>query len=182
MPTIELPDPSLVVLVGAAGSGKSTFAARHFASDEVLSSDAFRALVSGDEADQRATRPAFAILHREAARRLAGGRLTVVDATSVLTHARRALVRRARQAGVPAVALVLDLPIDVVQGRNATRSERSVDPAVVADQLARLRAALDDGRIHTEGFDAVIELRTTAEVDAVRVVRGPSQRSQARQP
>ena len=57
---IDIADPSLVVLIGAAGAGKSTFAARHFADDEVLSSDRYRRLVSGDEADQAATRAAFA--------------------------------------------------------------------------------------------------------------------------
>ena len=70
--TLELPVPGLVVLIGAAGSGKSTLAARLFAADELLSSDALRAAISGDAADQRATRPAFAILHREALRRLDG--------------------------------------------------------------------------------------------------------------
>ena len=61
---IDLSNPSLVVLVGAAGAGKSTLAARHFAPSDVLSSDAVRALVSGDAADQGVTRVAFSILHR----------------------------------------------------------------------------------------------------------------------
>jgi Predicted kinase len=63
--TIRLPDPCLVVLIGPAGAGKSTLAARLFPLDAVLSSDTFRAVVSGDEADQRATKTAFAILHRD---------------------------------------------------------------------------------------------------------------------
>src|SRR5919197_5801069 len=105
---VRIPDPSLVVLVGAAGSGKTTFAARWFAPEEVLSSDALREVVSGDAADQRATRSAFGILHRALTRRLAAGRLTVIDATNVQAYARRALLRRSALAGVPAVALVFD--------------------------------------------------------------------------
>ena len=108
--TILVPDPSLVLLVGAAGAGKTTFAARHFAPGEVLSSDAYRALVSGDEADQSVSRVAFRILHRELERRLADRLLTVVDATNVAPGNRRQLIRRARAAGVPVVALVLAPP------------------------------------------------------------------------
>ncbi len=106
---IVLPDPCLVVLVGAAGAGKSTFAARHFAPDEVLSSDRYRAILSGDASNQAATRQAFGRLHRELSNRLAKGLLTVVDATNVQAWARRALVDRATAAGVPSVAIVLDL-------------------------------------------------------------------------
>ena len=80
---IELRDPTLVVLVGAAGSGKSTFAARQFDPSEVLSSDAFREILTGDAADQRATKTAFSIIHREVSKRLAAGRTVVVDATNV---------------------------------------------------------------------------------------------------
>ena len=136
MAEIEIDDPSLVVLVGAAGAGKSTFAARHFAADETLSSDRFRAIVSGDEANQAATKAAFTLLHRTLTTRLAERRLTVVDATSVRHAARRALVARADAAGVPAVAIVLDLPAETVIARNAARPARTVDMAVVRRQLA----------------------------------------------
>lgn len=177
MPEIEIPDPSLVVLVGAAGSGKSTFAARHFAPGEILSSDAFRALVSrtGDETDQGSTRAAFRRLDRELARRLASGRLIVVDATSVEPAARPALIARAKGAGVPAVAIVLDLPADVVLARNESRA-RVVDEAVVRRHLGRLRAALDgpDPAIGREGFASVVVLRDPAALDAVRIRRRPT--------
>lgn len=169
---LEIPDPSLVVLVGAAGSGKSTFAARHFPTDEILSSDAFRAVIGGDPADQSATRPAFAALHRALARRLAAGRLTVVDATSVQPHARRSLLRRADAAGVPAVAIVLDLPASLVVDRNRGRAYGIVPDAVVDRQLAELADALRPGGLDAEGFAAINRLTRAEEVDAVEVRRG----------
>lgn len=178
MHAIALPDPSLVVLVGAAGAGKSTFAARNFDADVVLSSDAFRALLSGDEADQGRTRAVFSILHREVARRLAAGRLVVVDATNVERHARRALVARANAAGVPAIAIVLALPPDVVHARNAGRTGRVVDRAVVDRHVGRLAVALGNDGIAAEGFGEIHVLRSVAEVDDVVVERrravGPS--------
>jgi protein phosphatase len=173
---IEIPDPSLVLLIGAAGVGKSTFAARHFAPDEVLSSDRFRAMVSGDEADQGATHAAFGRLHRELARRLTGGQLTVVDATSVESSSRRALLTRAAAAGVPATAIVLDLPTEIVLARNAARRPRVVDESIVRHHLARLRASLDGPAppLVREGFAQVVVLSDPAEVDQVRVKRHPS--------
>ncbi len=175
MRDIVIPDPSLVVLVGPAGSGKSTFAARHFAADEVLSSDAYRALLSGDEADQRTTRTAFSMLHREVVRRLAAGRLVVVDATNVEQRARRTLVERAKAAGIPAIAIVLDLPPDVVHARNAARTARVVDPSIVDRHLARLARMLGDGGITDgmarEGFAAVHLLRSVPEMDDAVIKR-----------
>ena len=169
---LDVPDPSLVVLVGAAGSGKSTFAARHFAPDEVLSSDAFRALISGDPANQAATKPAFAALHRAVVARLRSRRLTVIDATNVQPHARRSLVARAAEAGVPVVAIVLDLPAEVVLARNAARQATAVPEPAVRAQLDALAATLAaDPALGWAGFDAVHALRSPAEVDAVVVRR-----------
>jgi protein phosphatase len=166
---IEIRDPTLVVLIGAAGSGKSTFAARHFAPSEVLSSDAFREILTGDAADQRATKTAFSILHRELTKRLAAGQTVVVDATNVEASARRALLARAELAGAPALAIVLAMPRDVVLARNAARRERVVDPAVVQRHLDRLARTLPT--LAGEGFERVVVLRTPTEVDLVEVVR-----------
>ena len=168
---IELPEPCLVVLVGAAGAGKSTLAARLFARDEVLSSDAQRALLTGDEADQAVTKTAFAILHRQLAQRMAAGRTTVVDATNVTSFARRSLVRRATAAGVPSVAIVLDLAPELVMARNATRLGRIVPEAAVRRQLADLARSLRRGDLESDGFAAVHHIRTEAELDELQLAR-----------
>lgn len=176
MAEIVIPDPSLVILIGAAGSGKSTFAARHFGPAEILSSDAFRALISGDETNQRATNAAFGRLHRELDRRLRNRLLTVVDATNVEPAARHALHARASAAGVPSLALVLDLPPAVVLARNAGRTGRVVDETVVRRHLGRLRTSLDGpgSGLLAEGFGQVVVLHDPREVDEVRIRRSPS--------
>ncbi|MGH2710782.1 MAG: AAA family ATPase, partial [Actinomycetota bacterium] len=115
---IEVPELSLVVLIGPSGSGKSTFASRHFKPTEVLSSDECRALVSDDENDQTVTKEAFEVLHFIAGKRLAGGKLTVVDATNVQPEARKPLVALARDHHVLPVAIVFDLPESVCRERN----------------------------------------------------------------
>lgn len=164
---ISIPEPCLVVLIGAAGAGKSTLATRLFAPAEILSSDAFRAIVSGDEADQGASRSAFAILHRELDRRMASGRTTVIDATSVTPLARRELVRRATAHAVPVVAIVLDLDQAAVLARNAARPDRVVPELAVRRQLAELVRSLRPGVLEAEGFAAVHRVRTFEALDAL---------------
>jgi protein phosphatase len=168
---IDLPEPCLVVLVGAAGSGKSTLAARLFVPELILSSDAHRALLTGDEADQAVTKTAFAILHRQLSRRMAGGQTTVVDATNVTSFARRSLVRRATAHAVPAIAIVLDLPVKLVLARNATRVGRIVPEAAVERQLQDLARSLRRGDLEADGFAAVHHVRTAEDLDVLTLRR-----------
>ena len=147
-PTVlTVPELALVVLIGASGSGKSTFARRHFKPTEVLSSDFCRGLVSDDENDQAATSDAFDVLHYIARKRLAAGRLTVVDATNVQPEARKPLVALAREYHVLPVAIVLDLPEALCQERNRAaarprvRAARRPPPAAAAAPLAARAAA-----------------------------------------
>lgn len=174
MSTVTLPDPSLVLLIGAAGSGKSTVAARHFAPDEILSSDALRAAISGDAADQSASKAAFAALYAALDRRLRAGRLTVVDATNVTREARRALLVRAVAADVASFAIVLDLAPDVVLARNAARLDRVVPDDVVRRHLDGIRRVVDDGSLKAEGLAGILVLRDPAEVGALRIRRQPA--------
>jgi protein phosphatase len=171
---ISLPDPCLVVLIGAAGSGKSTLAARLFDSESVLSSDAHRALVAGDETDQAVTKTAFSILHRRLERRLAERRTTVVDATNVTTYARRSLVRRATARDIPAIAIVLALEPTTVRARNATRQGRIVPESIVSSQLDDLERSLRHDRLATDGFSAVHLVRTARELDELAIEVSPT--------
>jgi protein phosphatase len=166
---ISLPDPCLVVLVGAAGSGKSTLAARLFDPETVLSSDAHRAIVSGDATDQTVTRTAFKILHRRLERRLAERATTVVDATNVTSWARRSLVRRATAAGLPAVAIVLALDPTIVRARNATRDGAIVPEGAVGRQLDDLDRSLGRRTIEQDGFAAIHLVRSTRELDELAI-------------
>jgi protein phosphatase len=170
--TIRIPELSLVVLVGVTGSGKSTFAARHFRPTEVLSSDAFRGLVGDDENDQSVTAEAFEALHVVAAKRLSLGRLTVVDATNVEPDARRPLVDLAREHHVLPVAIVLDIPEKVCAQRNAARADRDIGARAVRRQQSSLSRSLR--RLEREGFRRVFVLRGTADVAAAQIVREPA--------
>jgi protein phosphatase len=171
MTVIKVPDLSLVALVGVSGSGKSTFAARHFLPTEVISSDFCRGLVADDPNDQAATADAFDVLNYIAGKRLAAGRLTVVDATSVQPAARKSLIEVATSHHVLAVAIVLDLSEAACAARNAGRPDRSFGRHVLRQQHTQLRRGL--GGLRREGFHRVFVLRSEAEVDAATIEREP---------
>lgn len=168
---IDLPDPSLVVLIGPSGSGKSSFARAHFAPTEVISSDFCRGLVADDENDQAATSDAFAVLHFIAGRRLAQPRFTVVDATNVQREARRPLIELAKQHDLFPVAIVLDIPESICQERNRTRPDRDFGPHVVRNQRSQLHKSLKG--LQREGFRRVWILRSPEEVEAAEIKRAP---------
>ncbi|MDQ2799549.1 MAG: polynucleotide kinase-phosphatase [Armatimonadota bacterium] len=168
---ITLPELSLVVLIGASGSGKSTFARRHFLPTETLSSDFCRGLVSDDENSQSATNDAFDVLHYVASKRLAAGKLTVVDATNVQPESRKPLVALAREYHCLPVAIVLDLPERVCHDRNQTRADRNFGPHVVRNHIRSLRQSLRG--LGREGFRHVFTLRSLEEVEAATVTREP---------
>lgn len=167
----SFPPDALVLLIGVAGSGKSTFAARHFRPTQILSSDALRATIADDPASQSATDDAFDLLHRILAMRLRRGRLTVVDATNVEEWARRELIAIAGRHRRPAVAIVLDLPFDAILERNAQRPDGPRPRAALTRQARWLRDSLPS--LSDEGFDAVHLLGSEDEVDAVRIQVAP---------
>ena len=167
MTEIDIPELALVALVGVSGSGKSTFARRHFAPTQVLSSDYFRGLVADDENDQSASGDAFDVLHYVAAKRLKAGRLTVVDATNLQPHARAGLVKVAREHDVLPVAVVLDVPEALAWERTQAREDRTFGRQVLTRMQRDLRRSL--GQLAREGFRKVHVLRGVEEIDAATV-------------
>jgi len=169
-PVIALPAEALVLLVGPAGAGKSTFAGRWFRTTEVVSSDACRALVADSGTDFRATDGAFRVLQAIVTERLRLGRLAVVDATNVQALSRRPLVGLAGRFGRPAVAIVFALSVEDCLDRNRRRQAGRVPARAVHRQHQDLRLS----PVEADGFDQVHVLASPAEVDAAVVsLSGP---------
>ena len=169
MTELTIPELSLVVLIGASGSGKTVFGQTHFAPTEVVSSDFCRGLVADDENDQSASAAAFDVLHYIAGKRLALGKLTVIDATNVSPDARKQLIAVARDHDVLPVAIVLDLPEKVSIERNASRPDRDFGAYVVRRQRGLLRRGLRG--LAKEGFRQVHVLSSEEEVAAATITR-----------
>ena len=163
---IELPASALVMLIGAAGSGKSAFASRHLPAEAIISSDQLRARMGRDEADQDVNDAVFEDLRRRVDDRLGGALVTVVDATNTDWMRRSELIHLARRHGRPTVAIVFDLPLEVCLARNRARA-RTVAPSVIRRQVDALRR--DRDRLDLEGFSAVWVPSTTDQVDRLRL-------------
>ena len=166
---IEIPELSLVALVGTSGSGKSTFAKKYFLPTEVISSDYCRALVSDDENSLDATDDAFDLLHYMAGKRLKRGKLTVLDATNVQEPSRKKIVQLAKKYHVLPVAIVLDMPLRLCADRNKKRSDRDFGDHVIRRQHRELKRSI--GRLKKEGFRFIYILKNEEEVNNVEIIR-----------
>jgi protein phosphatase len=168
---LTIPELAVVALIGPSGSGKSSFARKHFRPTEVLSSDFCRGLVSDEENSQAATNDAFEILYFIASKRLTGGRLVVIDATNVQVEARKPIVALAREYHSIPVAIVFDLPEKLCHERNRDRPDRDFGPHVVRQQSQQLRRSLRN--LEREGFRRVHVLHSVEEVEAAEIERQP---------
>ena len=168
---LTVPELSLIVLIGSSGSGKSTFAKKHFKPTEVISSDFCRGLVSDDENDQTVTNIAFEVLHYIVSKRLQLGKLTVVDATNVQEAARKPLVQLARDYHCLPVAVVFNLPEKVCQERNKNRTDRQVEEYVIRNHTRQLKKSIKG--LKREGFRYVYVLNSPQEVEEALFERQP---------
>ncbi len=166
---IKIPDFCLVVLIGASGSGKSTFARRHFKPTEIVSSDDCRGMVDDDETSLEATGDAFDLVHNIASIRLKRRRLTVIDATNVRKEDRDRLVTIAKRHHALAIAIVVNPGEDICHTRNATRPDRQFGPHVVRNHHSALRRGVN--ALDREGFRYVYEYRSVEEIEAVEIER-----------
>src|SRR3954451_8394172 len=151
-PKVPVPDPAVVVLIGAAGSGKSSWALDRCRRAEVVSSDDLRGIVGSGPADLDASADAFDLLERIVAARLSRGLTTVIDTLGLDAARRTAWRDAARASGLPAVAVVLDSPGDECRRRNALR-DRPVPATTLADQVRRVTRVRHD--LESEDCDAV---------------------------
>ncbi|HEY7355459.1 MAG TPA: AAA family ATPase, partial [Ktedonobacterales bacterium] len=168
-PAIRLPLGALVVLVGPAGSGKSTWAARHFQPTQTVSSDACRGMLADDVTDLAASRDAFRLLYFIVSERLRRGLLTVVDSTALQPAMRAELLKIAAQHGSPTVAIIFALPQEINERWNASREYR-----VPADALERHRKNLDLSlrALPTERFNTIFTLDSPEAITGTRVILG----------
>jgi protein phosphatase len=166
---IDIPEFALVILVGASGTGKSTFAEKHFLPTEVVSSDRARGWVADDETDQAATGDAFDIVHAIIEKRLKNRRFTVVDATNVQPESRKGLLALASKWHALAVAIVFDLPEAVAVARNAERADRQFGAGPVRRQMLSLKKSMRG--MQREGLRYVHVLKSAEEVEAVAITR-----------
>lgn len=169
MSTLNVPEFGLILLIGASGAGKSTFARKHFKPTEIISSDWARGLVADDENSLEATTDAFELVNTLIDIRLRRRLLTVIDATNVHREDRAKLTAIAKRWDALLIAIVLDPGEDVCIDRNKLRPDRQFGPHVVRRHRQALYRGLS--QLSREGFRDVHKLMSVSAIEEVHVVR-----------
>jgi len=165
---IKLPELSLVFLIGVSGSGKSSFARKHFKHTQIVSSDICRGIVSDDENNQSSTKDAFELLDYIVSMRLKNGLMTVIDATNLRSQDRKGLISIARKYHCLPVAIILNIPKDICQLRNESREDRTFGKHVIRSQFSTMRQGLRG--LKREGFRNITHLRSVEEIDGIEKI------------
>ena len=168
---VNVPEYGLIVLIGASGSGKSTFAQRFFRPTEILASDHYRGIVGDDERSRRTSRDAFDVIEQIAARRLNARRLTVIDATNLQRDNRRRYIDLSRAHHAPLTAIVFDLPEKECQAHNQDRGDKTSPTHVVRRHCRAVKQSLKT--LSKEGYRRRYRLRTAEEVENATMEREP---------
>ena len=122
---------------------------------QVVSSDDCRARICDDPTNQLVTGEAFELWRFIIRTRLWLGRLTVADATNLHPGDRKWLVKTAQKYDFHSAAILFDIPLETALRRNAARSRKVPEDAVVRQFDSMLETLLS---IRHERFDDVFIL------------------------
>lgn len=146
---LKIPTNALVLLVGPAGSGKTTFAQKHFRPTEIISSDEYRERISDDMTNQKCNGLVFNIVHQIVDARLSLQRLTVLDATNLTPESRETARNIAAAAKAPVFVLMVNTTLSDCLENNQKRG-RVVPQDVIEKHWERYQQAVVD--IPNEGY------------------------------
>lgn len=166
---ITVPKFCLILLIGSSGSGKSTFARKHFIKTEIVSSDFCRGLVGDDENDQTISEHAFDLLHYIVEKRLIIGRLTVVDATNLKEQARKELLKIAHKCNCLCAAIIFNIPEELCRENDRKRTDRKVGGNVIRSHCQLLKKTINN--INNEGFNYIYILNSHKDISEVEIKR-----------
>ena len=144
------------ILVGAPGSGKTTFGQVLTEGDPRIvrvCPDDNRRAISGDSNNQAVSYPAFCMAKDQMRKALSENKCVVFDATNMYRKARKDFINLARGKGAKVIAQVFECNKATLMARNAKRGAeggRNVSEKVIDDMLARYQ------RPEVPEFDEVV--------------------------